>query len=192
MQPILIYLHGFMSSPSSVKAQATIQYVKKHHPELEMEVPTIPNYPDQAVALLESIVTNYQDRRLKFIGSSMGGFLATYLVEKFGGRAVLINPAVKPFELLSGYLGNHVNPYTGATFFLEQKHIIQLREFDTPQLKRPSDYWALLQTNDETLDYRQAKHKYAASKLLIEQGGDHSFQNYDRHLADIFDFLMAD
>ncbi|MDO6692222.1 YqiA/YcfP family alpha/beta fold hydrolase [Aliiglaciecola sp. 3_MG-2023] len=191
MENVLIYIHGFMSSPQSVKAQQTIAYVGEYHPDLTVEVPQVPNYPLDAAQMLESLAGKYEGKNLRFIGSSMGGFMSTYLVEKFGGKAVLINPAVRPFELLEGFLGTHVNPYTNQEFTLQGTHIQQLLDLNTPELSDPQAYWALLQTDDETLDYRQAEQKYANSRLTIEQGGDHSFQNYADHLPDIFKFLLS-
>ncbi|MEP4890319.1 MAG: YqiA/YcfP family alpha/beta fold hydrolase [Aliiglaciecola sp.] len=191
MEHVLIYIHGFMSSPQSVKAQQTITYVREYHPELTMEVPQVPNYPLEAAHMLESLVSKYAGKKLAFIGSSMGGFMSTHLVEKFGGKAVLINPAVRPFELLEGFLGTHINPYTNQEFTLQAAHIQQLIDLNTTNLNDPRVYWALLQTNDETLDYRQAEQKYANSRLTIEQGGDHSFQNYADHLPEIFKFLLS-
>lgn len=192
MSPVVIYLHGFLSSPKSVKAQLTIDYVKEHFPDLEFVVPQLSNYPDQARDALLELADTYAGRPLRFIGSSMGGFLSTFMVERFGGKAVLVNPAVRPFELLADYLGPHVNPYTDVPFALEEKHIGQLRELDTPILTNPENYWALLQTEDETLDYRQAEDKYSKSKLTIEPGGDHSFQGYERFLEPIFEFLLEE
>ena len=190
MTPHLIYLHGFLSSPQSVKAQQTLAYVKAHLPDLPMHVPELPNYPGQAAKLLDDLVSSLGNVPLRFIGSSMGGFLSTFLVERFGGKAVLINPAVRPFELLVDYLGPHVNPYTDKPFTLTEQHIDELRALDTPSLRKPDSYWALLQTEDETLDYRLAEQKYAGGKLTIEQGGDHSFVGYDRFLPQIFEFLL--
>ncbi len=187
---VLIYIHGFLSSPQSVKAQQTVKFVQQHFPNLVVELPEVPNYPDEAANLLEGIVSQYPDKKLRFIGSSMGGFMSTYLVEKFGGKAVLINPAVEPFNLLKGYLGPHVNPYTNKAFTLEEKHIQQLRDLNVDVIKAPTSYWALLQTEDETLDYRLAEQKYRDGKVTVEQGGDHSFVGYENHLINIFDFLF--
>ena len=192
MSPVVFYLHGFLSSPKSVKAQLTADFVKSNYPELTFEVPQLSNYPGQARDILLKLAEQYQGRPLRFIGSSMGGFLSTFMVERFSGRAVLINPAVKPFELLVDYLGLHVNPYTNEQFCLEHKHMLELKEMDTTRLQHPDNYWALLQTDDEVLDYRQAEEKYAGARLTVEQGGDHSFQGYERFLPDIFEFLLED
>jgi predicted esterase YcpF (UPF0227 family) len=144
------------------------------------------------VNVIEQLIVKHAGKKLRFIGSSLGGFLSTYMLEKYSGKAVLINPAVRPFDLLVDFLGEHVNPYTQQSFLLENKHIDQLRQLDTPTLKPASDYWVLLQTADETLDYRQAETKYQDYKLTIEQGGDHSFQDFQRFLPDIFRFLLQD
>jgi predicted esterase YcpF (UPF0227 family) len=192
LQYVVIYLHGFLSSPQSKKASQTLAFVTANYPDLILEIPQLGNYPSDAVAIIEQKIAEHQDKDLRFIGSSLGGFLASFMVEKYSGKAVLINPAVRPFELLSDFLGKHINPYTQQPFLLENKHIDELRHLDTPTLKPKSDYWVLLQTADETLDYRQAETKYQDYKLSIEQGGDHSFQDFQRFLPDIFRFLLQD
>lgn len=192
MQHVIIYCHGFLSSPQSVKAQQTLQYIQAHYPKLTVEIPELPHYPADAAKMLESLVEKHQGKHLRFIGSSMGGYLSTYLVEKYTGKAVLINPAVKPFELLRNYLGEHQNPYTDKNFTLTEEHIDQLLALNTASLLAPENYWVLLQTGDETLDYRQAEQKYQRSKLTIEEGGDHSFVDYQQHLASILAFLLRD
>jgi predicted esterase YcpF (UPF0227 family) len=192
VQYVVIYLHGFLSSPQSLKAAQSLEYVRAHHPDLTIEIPQLANYPNDALAIIEKLVAEHKGKKLRFIGSSLGGFLSTFMVEKYSGKAVLINPAVRPFELLVDFLGEHINPNTQQPFLLEKKHIDELRQLDTPTLSSTSDYWVLLQTADETLDYRQAETKYQDYKLSIEQGGDHSFQDFQRFLPDIFSFLLQD
>ena len=192
VQYVVIYLHGFLSSPQSQKATQTLEYVRANYPDLTIEIPQLDNYPNDAVATIEQLVAAHKGKKLRFIGSSLGGFLSTFMVEKHSGKAVLINPAVRPFDLLVEFLGAHINSHTQQPFFLENKHIDELRQLDTPTLKPASDYWVLLQTADETLDYRQAETKYQDHKLSIEQGGDHSFQDFQRFLPDIFRFLLQD
>jgi predicted esterase YcpF (UPF0227 family) len=192
VQYVVIYLHGFLSSPQSQKATQTLEFVRANYQNLTIEIPQLANYPNEAVAIIEQLVTKHKGNKLRFIGSSLGGFLSTYMIEKYSGKAVLINPAVRPFELLIDFLGEHINPNTQQPFLLEDKHIEDLRQLDTPSLKSTSDYWVLLQTADETLDYRQADTKYQDYKVTIEQGGDHSFQDFQRFLPDIFRFLLQD
>ena len=192
MQYVVIYLHGFLSSPNSQKATQTLEFVRANYPDLTIEIPHLENYPKDAIAAIEQLVAVHKGKKLRFIGSSLGGFLSTFMVEKYSGKAVLINPAVRPFELLAEFLGEHINPGTQQHFLLENKHIDELRQLDTPNLKTASDYWVLLQTADETLDYRQAEIKYQNYKLSIEQGGNHSFQDFQRFLPDIFRFLLQD
>ncbi|WP_166423477.1 YqiA/YcfP family alpha/beta fold hydrolase [Paraglaciecola sp. 20A4] len=191
-QKVVIYLHGFLSSPQSIKAQQTKLFVTEHYPELIFYIPQLDNHPKPAAKMLDELIARHPHADFGFIGSSMGGYFSSYLLERYGGKAVLINPAVQPYNLLADYMGEHINPYTQHRFFLDESHTHDLTSFDTPILANPQNYWVLLQTADETLDYRQAQQKYSAAKLTIEQGGDHSFQGYERFLADIFQFLLHD
>lgn len=190
----IIYLHGFLSSPQSEKAQLTVSYFKAHYPEIKLVVPALPNTPDQLRPVMERLITDHQlavGEGVKVIGSSMGGYLASWLVETCGGKAVLINPAVTPFILLQDYLGDHINPYTQEHFSLRQQDMATIAELDTPNIRVAKDYKVLLQTGDETLDYRQAEKKYAGGDVVIEQGGDHGFQDYAAHLPAIAKFLLG-
>ncbi|WP_339898469.1 YqiA/YcfP family alpha/beta fold hydrolase [Paraglaciecola polaris] len=191
-EKVIIYLHGFLSSPQSVKAQQTKAFVDEYYPDLIFYIPQLDNHPKPAAKMLDELVAQHPNAKLGFIGSSMGGYFSSYLLERYGGKAVLINPAVQPYNLLTDYLGEHVNPYTEQKFSLRESHTHDLKTFDTPTLAQPQNYWVLLQTEDETLDYRLAEQKYLGAKVTIEQGGDHSFQGYERFLTDIFQFLLQD
>lgn len=190
MPQLVVYCHGFQSSPQSAKALATRQYFQQHHPKVRLATPQLPCYPGEAQAYLTRLLSPYQDWQLGFIGSSLGGYLSTWLQQTYGGRAVLINPAVKPYALLSDYQMELVQPYTGEIFQLNEQHITELKALDTPTLSAPENLWTLLQTGDETLDYRDAEQKYQHAKLTVEQGGDHSFVGFERHLPAIADFLL--
>ncbi|USD64899.1 esterase YqiA [Vibrio sp. SCSIO 43136] len=188
--PLLLYIHGFNSSPKSMKANLMRDYIAQHRPDIRIEIPQMACFPEQAAQQLLDLVKQYQaDYRIGLVGSSLGGYLSTWLNHQFGFKAVLVNPAVKPYELLVDYLGEQTNPYTGQEYMLESKHIDQLKALDTPKLNRVEDFWLLQQTEDEVLDYRQAVTKYQGAKQSVEQGGDHSFVGFERYLGQIIDFL---
>ncbi|WP_218417861.1 YqiA/YcfP family alpha/beta fold hydrolase [Alteromonas lipotrueae] len=191
----VLYLHGFLSSPKSVKAQATKAYFKQHHPDVTLHIPALSNYPSQVESQLMALIKSNPaliNDGLRVIGSSMGGYLSTFLIEKFSGKAVLINPAVKPYELLQGFIGEHTNPYTGEVFHIVESDIAVIEKLDAKELRHAPAYKVLLQTEDETLDYRLAETKYASSTLVVEEGGDHSFIGFENHLPAIADFLLND
>ncbi len=190
----LVYLHGFLSSPQSLKAQQTLTFAKRYYPSLTLHMPVLSGNVNKALATVEHLIATLPKgqanaSKLRFIGSSMGGYLATYCVEKYGGKAVLVNPAVKPFELLRGYMGTHINPNTSEIFSIHRGHIQTLRSIYQHTLHSAGAYKVLLQTGDETLPYKDAELKYSGGNLVIEQGGDHSFVHYDQHLPSIFNFL---
>ncbi len=190
----VLYLHGFLSSPKSVKAQQTLAWCTEHRPDITLHIPQLSNYPSKVADQLQAFLTDHPqllENGLRVIGSSMGGYLSSWLVEQYGGKAVLVNPAVRPYELLVDYIGDHVNPYTREPFSILKDDMAVLKALEHEQLAHPENYMVLLQTGDETLDYRQARARYARSNLVIEHGGDHSFVDYDKHLPAIFEFLES-
>lgn len=187
---LLLYIHGFNSSPLSHKAQVMSDYCKNHRPDIKVVVPKLPSFPAQAAQHLLDVVNQYKDDyQIGLVGSSLGGYLSTWLNAKFGFCAVLVNPAVKPYELLASFLGEQENPYTQERYVLDESHIQELIALDIPELQSPQDFWLLQQTEDEVLDYRQAVEKYADSKQTVEKGGDHSFIDFERYPAQIIEFL---
>jgi uncharacterized protein len=185
----ILYLHGFNSSPQSYKARLVQAYLEQRScPEL-LICPQIPEVPGDAKQFLEQLVeSTMTEHRLCFIGSSLGGYYAIYLAEKYTGSAVLINPSVKPYDTLRAHLGKNKFYFDDGCWEFDESHIQQLKSMDVSSIKQPDRYMVLLQTGDETLDYRQAVDKFKKSRCVIEQGGDHSFIGLQRHLPAIMRF----
>ncbi|WP_333002570.1 esterase YqiA [Vibrio coralliilyticus] len=192
MRPsLLLYIHGFNSSPLSHKANVMKEYCQQHRPDIKVVVPQLPCFPQQAAECLLNIIEQHKDDyQIGLIGSSLGGYLSMWLNRQFGFKAVVVNPAVKPYELLADYLGEQENPYTHQRYVLESVHIDELKALDTPIIKQAKDFWLLQQTEDEVLDYRQAVEKFSGAKQTVEEGGDHSFVNFERYPQQIIEFLQ--
>jgi hypothetical protein len=185
----LLYLHGFNSSPQSLKAQQIGQYMSDHHCLDQLLCPQIPSVPGEARLFLEQLVEEtLENYTLSFAGSSLGGYYATYLAEKYSGAAVLINPSVKPYETLRAYLGENKFYFDEGCWEFDESHIQQLEAMKVDEITDAQRYLVLLQTGDETLDYREAELKYRNSECIIEQGGDHSFVGFERYIPKIMQF----
>ena len=151
--------------------------------------PHIPTIPEEAQVFLEQLVEdNQKDAKLSFVGSSLGGYYATYLAEKYNGTAVLINPSVKPYETLKAHLGENKFYFDEGCWEFDESHIEQLKQMDVSEITAAERYLVLLQTGDETLDYREAESKYKNSQCIIEQGGNHSFVDLERFIPRIMKF----
>ena len=181
--PLLLYIHGFLSSPQSYKAQQLQQWLRDNMPHIEYCCPLLTPYPEECATALISIVERAQQeqRPVYLMGSSLGGFWATYLAERYHLPAILINPAVDAVNLIPQYAEQTLHNYhTDDVYYLKSDDLAQLARYDTFTIADPANYWLLVQTADETLDYRLAVEKYSACKQTVEQGGDHSFQHFDR------------
>jgi len=181
----LIYIHGFLSSPLSAKAEITRKWLLKNRSDIAFYCPQLPPYPNETKRILKNLVEDVLPQTVYLMGSSLGGFWATYLAEKYNLPAVLINPAVSPQDFMPRHLNLDLKSYhTDDTYHLQAHHIDEIMAADLP-LTRHNNYWLLVQTGDETLDYRDAVKKYTHCKQTIEEGGDHSFQGFENHLENI-------
>ena len=185
----LIYLHGFNSSPQAAKAKAVLRYLQKNSFAAHFVVPWVPPQPLQAMDYLLNLLEELGPQQVRLIGSSLGGFYAAYLSQQFGVPSVLINPVVRPDELMSHYLGEHQNPYSGESYCLNAQHMGEFRDLNVEHLTEPEKILLMVQKGDETLDYRRAVAQYNASAQIVEEGGDHHFQGFERHLPHILEFL---
>ncbi len=189
--PALVYIHGFLSSPQSFKAQQIEQWLAANHSEITYYCPQLTPYPELTRRQLEILVESLLPEPVYLVGSSLGGFWATWLVEKYGLRAVLINPAVRPQEFMPNYLGQELKNYhLNARYFLTPEHIDDIIRANVAPNKL-NHYWLLLQTGDEILDYRQAVATYAGCRQTIEEGGDHSFKDVDRYFDEMLTFFST-
>ena len=189
LPPVLIYIHGYNSSPQSIKAEMLRNYIHDHHLDIEFLAPEVSPLPDRAIESLCRLVEQKGAEHVRLVGSSMGGFYATYLAEKYGVHAVLINPAVKPQKLLLQYLGENTHPYSGETYVFDQSHIETLEQLDVDPHHYPDRYLLMVQTGDETLDYRLAVDKYQNCPSIIEEGGSHRFSGFENWIPYILEFL---
>ena len=183
----IVYIHGFNSSPASHKAQVMKSYMEGRGLGARYACPALPDTPGEAVLTIEQAIAGCDPHRVTFIGSSLGGFYATWFVEKLGCRAVLINPAVTPHVGLEAYLGTQKNLHTGKPYDLTHAHLEGWRQLLVERVD-PERYLLLLETGDEVLDWRQAARKYEGARTVIRDGGDHSLQSFPEHLGRILAF----
>ncbi|MBF8778934.1 YqiA/YcfP family alpha/beta fold hydrolase [Pseudomonas fulva] len=183
MSASILYIHGFNSSPLSRKARQLESVMQRLGLAEQLRVPALHHHPRQAIAQLEAAIAELGTPLL--VGSSLGGYYATWLAERHALKAVLINPAVAPHRLFDGYLGLQRNLYTGQAWELTLDHVQALAELEVPAPRDPRRFQVWLQTGDETLDYRQAQRYYAACDLRIEEGGDHGFQGFAERIGQL-------
>ena len=207
LKPLFIYVHGFNSSPQSYKARLLIDWLKQQGREDEVRVPELSHWPKRAIDTLETLIETHRDRKILLLGSSLGGFYSTYLVEKFastnqqttteakacGGldlKCVLINPAVRPDQLLEELLGENQNLYSQERYQLTHQHLEQLQQLRSESVQDTSRYLLLTQTADEVLDYRQAVELYDGAEMIVQEGGSHGFDDFESMLPLIEQFAQ--
>lgn len=186
----LLYLHGFRSSPRSVKAQRMAAWMQEHRPDVHWWCPPLPPSPREAMALVERGIAAWPHAAMAVVGSSLGGFYATVVAERHGCRAVLLNPAVDPARDLAGYIGEQTAWHDPAEhFWFRAEYVDELRALTPAAITRPERYFAVIAKGDEVLDWREMTARYAGCRVKLLEGGDHALGDFDDHLPDITRFL---
>jgi predicted esterase YcpF (UPF0227 family) len=141
--------------------------------------------PARAAALLDDLARRHPGAAL--VGSSLGGYYATWLAEKHDLKAALLNPAVRPWELLKDYAGPQQNLYTGERYELTLRDVEELRELEVDRVT-PARYLLVVATGDEVLDYRRAVERYRGCRSIVIEGGDHGLSDFGGHLDAVLGF----
>jgi hypothetical protein len=189
-RPLILYLHGFTSGPQSRKVQALAARLAQLGLADRLLCPQLPASPAAAIALADNLLRAKVGcgDTVTLIGSSLGGYYATWLAEQRDLKAVLVNPAVVAAIELERYLGPQTWLYSGEPFEFTPRHIDELCALEVPLLSDPARYWLLVEEGDETLDYRQAVRRYAGARQTVLPGGDHSFTRWDDYLDEVIAF----
>ena len=185
---MLIYIHGFNSSSQSGKAREMAAWMATHGLAESFICPDLPHRPGNAIALLEDLIAQSRGPA-KLVGSSLGGFYATYLSEKYGLKAVHINPCVACHDKLAAEEGKrHKNWHNGEEYDFTERHVAELAALRVERPGRPENHLLLVETGDEVLDYREAVSYFAGSKQVVLEGGDHGFSRFAEYIPMILEF----
>ncbi len=189
--PTLVYVHGFLSSPQSTKAVLTQSWLQQNRPDWHFECPSLSAYAAKAKTELDTLVSGLRKKGDVFlIGSSLGGFWATYLAERFGLMAVVVNPSVKPALRMKGLVGKPIsNYYTDESYTLTDKDTRTLQACEPTSVINEDLYWLMSQKGDEVLDYKDGVDRYEGCRQTVEDGGNHSFEGYEAWIPEIIDFF---
>lgn len=190
---LLVYLHGFRSSPRSSKAVKTGLAVKalssKENP-IEWYCPQLHASPKQSM----DMVTNYIDQsgadKIVIIGSSLGGFYTNYLAEKYACKAIVLNPAVRAARELAPHVGMLTSYDNDEPFDFRSEYIDELKVLQVEKITSPDRYFLIAAKGDELLDWREMVKFYGGSHQLVLEGSDHGIADYDNHLPKVMEFVL--
>ena len=187
----LLYLHGFRSSPHSAKAQKVGARVRAQHPNVTWWCPQLPPSPREAMEMLMYGIAGWPTASMAVVGSSLGGFYATFVAEQTRCKAVLLNPAIAPARDLQKYVGEQTawhNP--DDHFFFKPQFVDELRALECGALAAPQNYFAVIAKGDEVLDWREMTARYPCARIRLLEGSDHALSDFDAQIDEVFEFLQ--
>jgi len=189
---LVVYLHGFRSSPNSSKAVKTKEAIKAlstmSNP-IHWYCPQLLASPKQSMDMvIEYIQANPFDR-LIVIGSSLGGFYANYLAERYQCKAVTLNPAVRAPRELAPHVGVMTAYDSDEPFDFRPEYIDELCALQVERLARPENYFLIAAKGDELLDWKEMVDFYSGAQQLVLEGSDHGISEYSEYLPQVMRFI---
>ncbi len=186
----LLYLHGFRSSPDSAKSRLMAQRVARDHPDVTWWCPQLPMSPRQAMAMVQDGMRDWPRQTMAVVGSSLGGFYATWLAEQSVCKTVLLNPAVHAARDLATQIGSHAAWHDpGLRLEFESGFVDELRALETGGPTQPQRYYLLAAKGDEVLDWREMTARYPGVQLCLLDGSDHGLSDFAAHVDGVMRFL---
>ena len=191
---LVVYLHGFRSSPNSSKAVKTKEAIKAlstmSNP-IHWYCPQLLASPKQSMDMvIEYIQANPFDR-LIVIGSSLGGFYANYLAERYQCKAVTLNPAVRAPRELAPHVGMMTAYDSDEPFDFRPEYIDELCALQVERLVRPENYFLIAAKGDELLDWKEMVDFYSGAQQLVLEGSDHGISEYSEYLPQVMRFISS-
>jgi predicted esterase YcpF (UPF0227 family) len=185
---MILYLHGFRSSPRSFKARVVYDRMKALGRGDDLICPQLPASPKEAMDLALKLVQRYPADQLAIIGSSLGGFYATWLAERLGCRAALLNPAVNPLKDLEKHVGITTAWHSDEPFEFKRAYIDELAALRIEKISQPDRYYLLAATGDEVLDYRDMVAHYPGATQHVIEGSDHAISEFPQYVDEVLAF----
>jgi uncharacterized protein len=188
---LVVYLHGFRSSPRSSKARMTgdaIAHRVEQGAPIEWYCPQLHASPQESMDMVRRHIDASKADRLSVIGSSLGGFYTNYLAEQYGCKGIALNPAVRAGRELEPHVGMMTAYDSEEPFDFRAEYIDELNRMQVESITLPERYLLLAATGDELLDWREMAAFYPSAQQIIIQGSDHGIHNYSEYLDSVVGF----
>jgi len=185
---MILYLHGFRSSPLSFKTSLLAARMQALGRGNEYICPQLPASPRAAIEMALAIAQTVPPAELTLIGSSLGGYYATWLAEKLACRAVLLNPAVHAARDLATQVGVKTQYHSNEAFEFKREYIDELAALAVPVITQPQRYFLIAATGDELLDWREMVAQFADAKQRVIQGSDHGIADFAEYADEVLAF----
>lgn len=189
---LVVYLHGFRSSPNSTKAVMTGEVVRaltSADHSYEWYCPQLLASPKASLEMVVKHIDQSKFDSLVIVGSSLGGFYTNYLAEKYQCKGIALNPAVYAARELEPHVGMMTAYDSEEPFDFKAEYIDELRTLQVGLITNPERYFLIAAKGDELLDWREMAAFYSGAKQLILEGGDHGISDYANHLPAVIDFI---
>ena len=175
---VLLMLHGFKSAMPN----HDLRVMHRAFADVYTVAGFNYDYTDPAANVMEfdALFARFLDgRRVTVIGTSLGGFWADFVANRFDvDGVIMVNPSVKPVETMRRNLGENFSRKRQEHFTVTEDHMTAyaaLEDAGRPGVRR----LVLLTKDDAILDYREAVEAFsgaAGTRVVVFEEGGHNLE----------------
>ena len=166
------------------------QRIALEHPHVTWWCPQLPISPRAAMELVMLGIADWPRDAMAVVGSSLGGFYATWLAERLACKAVLLNPAVSAARDLGRQVGEHAAWHDPAQrLVFAPHHVDELRTLQCAGPVCPQHYFLLAAKGDEVLDWQEMVTRYPGVTLRLLDGSDHGLSDFEAYVDEVMAFM---
>jgi uncharacterized protein len=181
-----VYLHGFASSPQSAKAIQLGAWFTRNGKGASFASPALPISPVEVMRLFVDRIHLQPSDIL--IGSSLGGFYATVLAERYGCKAVVLNPVVHASRDLVKRVGTNTNYHDGRRFEFTLEYVDELRALEIAAISFPDRYFLVSAKGDEVLNWQEMVTFYSGAHHKVLDESDHGLSDFEKYIDEVATF----
>lgn len=190
---MILYLHGFQSSPHSFKAQLIESRLKALNCEKEYVCPQLLPSPAKSIEFALDLVKDCHPESLAIVGSSLGGYYANWMAEQLQCRAVMLNPVIDPWNIkILGDSPDRSDLRVREWLEFVERYEKELHSIQVKKITNPERYMLFAARDDALLDWRMMVEHYEGANQTVIDGSDHGLSDFEEYLDKVLSFCRIE
>lgn len=184
-----LYLHGYQSSPTTLRALKLQLWLRESFPEARIDAPRIASSNAfKAFQMINTTLDQVESKRKILIGASLGGLVAHLMKQSRDDvtDVILINPALH-FDAVIANMG--LTSGSSDQTSINQDDIALIQSLMPEKSYNQKDYLLLLQKDDDICHYSSSLDLLPEAHKDIQAGQGHNYTHIETAFSAIQSFM---